>query len=88
MTLPELFAAFESAREVRRRVFEVATVTAWQTARLMRTDPKKRLPKLKALFKEFDDRPKAPQTLAQMAGVLKGLSMKYGIPLRRVAAHG
>jgi hypothetical protein len=86
MTLPELVAAFDAAATRRKRQFELATVSAWQTARLMRTDPKKRLPKLSTLFGEFGD--KAPQTRSQMAGVLRGLSQMTGIPLRQVAAHG
>ncbi len=87
MTLPELFAVFDANAMKRKRQFEAATLTAWQTARLMRTDPKKHLPKLSKLFDEFGDKSKA-QTLAQMAGILRGLSYKTGIPLRQVAAHG
>lgn len=86
MTLPELFALFDAHAMKQRRRYEVATLTAWQTANLMRTDPKKRLPKLSKLFAQFGE--KAPQTRRELVGALTHLSQLTGIPLQRVSAHG
>jgi len=85
LTMPELMAAFEAASVVRRRAYEVATLAAWQTARLMRTDPKRRLPTLKKLFGEFGEA--VDQSPDQLRGQLTALSQYYGIPMRAVA-HG
>ena len=87
--MPELVAMFDAQAVKRRRVYEAATVAAWQTARLMRTDPKKRLPSLTKLFAELAPTSHAKQSVKQMAAVLKTLSQQYGIPLRKQAvSHG
>lgn len=88
MTVPEFFAFTEAAMVRQRKAFEVATLAAWQTARLMRTNPKKRLPTLKALFGEFAENATKRQSVQQMRGVLQSLSQQYGIPMRPVGARG
>lgn len=76
------------AMKMRRR-YEVATLTAWQTANLMRADPKKRLPKLAKLMEPFESQDaKGAQTPMQMLSVLKQLSEKTGFPMSTAAAHG
>ena len=88
MTLPEFAAAMDADVIRRRRSFQVATVSAWQTARLMRTDPKKRLPKLSKLFEEFSNREESEnQSPRQMRAVLQTLRAQ-GFPIRKVVAHG
>lgn len=89
--MPEFLAAMDGFNQRRRQAFEIATLTAWQTANLMRSDPKRRLPTLKKLFAQFAEKDDKPQTLTQMKKVLTMLSHKYGIPLRKVSkadAHG
>lgn len=89
LTLPELFALFDAHAMKMRRRYEVATLTAWQSANLMRADPKKRLPKLAKLLQQFETQDSnGRQTPKQMLSVLHQLAEKTGFPMSTAAAHG
>lgn len=53
----ELHAVIKGAEQRFRDDAKIAIFAAWQTAALMRTSPKKRLPNLQGLLRKLDENP-------------------------------